>query len=245
MRIKLPQNKVCKKYEIIIEEYIKAITESLEKDIMSIYIEGSYAKGEANDESDFDIFIIIDNINLNKLNTIGLITSEIFEKYGNAKINPQCMGIEEFNLEIFENWSMKSIIALNGVLLYGKDLSNKNVNANDLRLYYKKALVEILMSIRHYININKPSSKLSYQNFKAFILKPLLYIMRVERFCNIGKYPLTNQELVESYSDEYSIIIEYFTNSEKFLNNIANDKNATLFTIHSLVENLIYNDGTF
>jgi len=243
MRTNLPKNIVSKDYEIIIEEYVKAITEKLGKDIISIYIEGSYAKGEATNESDFDIFIIISSVNYYKLNVIGFITSELSNKYENVKLNPQCMGSEEFNLEIFENWSMKSIIALNSVLLFGKDLSNQNLTTDDLKLYYKKNLVEILMGIRHYINVNKPAEKLSYQNFKSFILKPLLYIMRVERFCTIGKYPLTNQELIESYSNEYGIIVEYFKDGQKFLNSIAEDKNLTLFTLHSLVEKLIYTDN--
>lgn len=243
MRTSMPKNNVNKDYKSIIDEYVRVLVEKFGRDIISIYIEGSYAKGEANDDSDFDIFIIINNINLNKLNGVGLITSEISQKYGNAKINPQCMGLEEFDSELFDNWSMKSIIALNSVLLYGKDLSNKNVTAKDLEMYYKKSLVEILMGIRHYININKPAEKLSYKNFKAFILKPLSYIMRVERFCNIGKYPLTNKELMESCENKYRIIVEYFINEQKFIDDITKDKNAVLFSIHSLVEKLRRNNA--
>jgi predicted nucleotidyltransferase len=239
MRTSLPLNKVNKDYNAIINAYVQAIINMFKDDIISIYIEGSYAKGDAREDSDFDIFIIFNRISLDKLNVVGIITSEISKKFGNAKINPQCMDIEEFNLDFFENWSMKSIIALNSVLLYGDDLSNKNLNINDFKIYYKKSLVEILMGIRHYININKPAEKIAYQNVKTFILKPLLYIMRIERFCNIGTYPLTNQDLLELYDNEYRVFLEYFIDSQKFIDNVMEDRDTTFFRMHELVERLI------
>jgi hypothetical protein len=56
---------------------------------------------------------------------------------------------------------------------------------------------------------------------------------------NIGTYPLTNQELLELYDNEYRVFLEYFIDSQKFIDNVMEDRDTTFFRMHELVERII------
>jgi predicted nucleotidyltransferase len=240
MRTELPNNQVNIDYRLIIQEYVNALVKELKDEIISIYIEGSYAKGDAKDTSDFDIFIIIDNLTICKLKILGKHTKTISEKYNGVKVNPQCIGLQEFEQAEFENWSMKSIIALNSVLLYGQDMSAQVTDKKYLTEYYRKNMVELLMGIRHYISLDKPSERITYSNVYAFILKPLLYNMRVERYCKTGKYPQSYKDLRAAYLDECTLFVDYSLEPEKFIKDIQDKKDDTLEKMHTLITKMIY-----
>lgn len=84
-----------------------------------------------------------------------------------------------------------------------------------IQLSYKKNLANILMSIRHYICVDEPKELLTHKKISTYILKPLMFALRQERFCSTGVYPLSIESLLEFYQDDNRIMVEYFLNQER------------------------------
>lgn len=166
-------------------------------------------------------------------------TRIISEGYGEMPINPQCMTLAEFKHTYFDNWSMPCIIALDSVLLYGEDLSDSKIDIKKVEMIYKKYMVEVLMSVRHYMSVDKPVEKLIHERIKMFVLKPLMFALRLERFCTIGKYPLSIQDLLSTFDDSYRVLVECFIDKEKFENDIKENHQEVLGKIHTLISQMI------
>ena len=56
MRRVIPTNKVSHDYEKILSEFVSALKNRLGECLLMVYLTGSYARGDANDNSDLDIF---------------------------------------------------------------------------------------------------------------------------------------------------------------------------------------------
>ena len=149
------------------------------------------------------------------------------------------MTLAEFKHTHFDNWSMPCIIALDSVLLYGADLSDSNIDIKKGEMIYKKYMVEVLMSVRHYMSVDKPVEKLTHERIKMFILKPLMFALRLERFCTIGRYPLSIQDLLSMFDDSYRVLVEYFIDKEKFEDDIKENYHEVLGKIHTLISQMI------
>lgn len=95
------------------------------------------------------------------------------------------------------------------------------------------------MSIRHYISVDEPLEKLTHQKIKTYILKPLMFSLRLERYCKTGVFPLSINELLYSYNDEYRYFIEYFINKEKFDKDIYRDHKDVFHNLHEFACELL------
>ena len=58
MRREIPYNRVTKDYNKALSEFVSEIIRDQKENVVSIYLTGSYARGDATDASDFDIFCI-------------------------------------------------------------------------------------------------------------------------------------------------------------------------------------------
>lgn len=201
MRREVPYNHVTKDYSKALNEFVCEIVGDQKKNVVSLYLTGSYARGDAMDTSDFDIFCIFKTLNAGILERIGNKSRIISEGHGKMPINPQCMTL--------------------------------------VKIIYKKYMVEVLMSIRHYMSVDKPVEKLTHERIKMFILKPLMFALRLERFCTIGNYPLSIQDLLNSFDNNYRLLVEYFVDKEKFENHIKENHRKVLGKIHTLVSQMI------
>jgi len=123
--------------------------------------------------------------------------------------------------------------------LYGKQLVEINDMNEKIQVSYKKNLANILMSIRHYICVDEPKELLTHKKITTYILKPLMFALRQERFCATGVYPLSIEELLEAYSDDNRIIVEYFMNQEKFESDILTNHKDVLLFLHDRVKRFI------
>lgn len=56
MRQEIPYNRVTKDYNKALSEFVSEIIRDQKENVVSIYLTGSYARGDAMDTSDFDIF---------------------------------------------------------------------------------------------------------------------------------------------------------------------------------------------
>lgn len=95
------------------------------------------------------------------------------------------------------------------------------------------------MSIRHYICVDEPKELLTHKKISTYILKPLMYALRQERFCTTGIYPLSIENLLESYQDDNRNMVEYFINEEKFENDILSNHTEVLMFLHNKIQRLI------
>lgn len=239
MRQTIPYNNVTHDYQKVIHEFIAKLCDLVDDDLVMAYLTGSYARGDATDESDLDIFCIFNKINRNILEAVGFCTNNTSISYSKLPINTQSMSIFEYKSKYFENWSEFAVTELNSVLLYGQELSPEINLKEILEVDYKKKLADILMSARHYICVDKPKAKLTHDRISTFVLKPLMFALREERFCKIGVYPLTNYDLLNSYHDANKILVEYFLDKEKFETDIDLNHKETMMKIHDLISEMM------
>lgn len=95
------------------------------------------------------------------------------------------------------------------------------------------------MGIRHYICVDEPKELLTHQKIITYILKPLMFALRQERFCATGIYPLSTEQLLESYQDNNRIMVEYFMNREKIDKDILINHKDVLMVLHDRIQRLI------
>ena len=94
------------------------------------------------------------------------------------------------------------------------------------------------MGIRHYISVNEPTEKLTFQKIRTWVLKPLMFALRLERYLHTKKYPITCNDLLIAYDNSPMSII-YFMNKEKWDNDISNNRIGTLCILHDEVKNML------
>lgn len=239
MRTTIPHNNVSYDYEKVLKEFISQLKYELGNALVLVYLTGSYARGDATDKSDLDIFCIFDSINQHILETVGFCARNTSVAYDLLEINTQSMSLCEYKSKYFEAWSEYAVTELNSVLLYGEELFCASNIKEALAISYKKSLADIIMSVRHYICVDEPKEKLTHKKIVTYILKPLMFALRQERFCMTGIYPLASNELLDSYTDENKILVEYFLNKEKFDDDISKNHREVLINIHNLIERMI------
>jgi len=238
MRKNIPQNAVAKDYKGVINSFTEQLVEAEKDNIISIFLQGSFARGEATDNSDLDIWCVFKTLNTETLAKIGIITENLPINYNQFELNSQCITFDEFNSGHFLNSFSYAILYFEAVLLWGEDILTKAVQDEDIEKTYKQFSAEVLLGIRHYITVNEPSEKLTYQKIKTWILKPLMFALRLERYLYTKQYHVTNNDLLKAYYDPPTSIM-YFMNKEKWDNDIQNNRNTTLHCLHDEIENLL------
>ena len=63
MRAEIPANNVCHHYENVLSEFIMHLKSKQAANVLSVYLAGSYARGDATDFSDLDVFCVFKTIN--------------------------------------------------------------------------------------------------------------------------------------------------------------------------------------
>ncbi len=232
MKRHLPYNKVHIDYQGLLGHLTNAWVQEQGDNIISIFITGSYARGDATEVSDIDIWVILKHLDFEVLNRLGITSKRHSMMHQDIRINPQCFSLYEVAQQHFDHWLEGPVKVLDAVLIYGEDLFYGDVNKEAIKSIYKKYLVDILMSVRHYISEDASVEKLTYKRLNPNILKPLLFSLRMERYCETGHYPLSNQELLDSYTCDMKQIIAYSLNENQLTLAIGRDHKGTLKRIH-------------
>ena len=238
MKKNIPHNNVSEDYKSFLDIYINRIQEFSENNLISIFLTGSFARGEATENSDLDVWCIFNELDTSIMTKIGDISRNLPINYDKMEINSQCMTIKEFNSGFFSKFLAYPIIYFEGVLLFGNDIAKKDVQDVDVENIYKGFLAEILLSIRHYISVNEPVEKLTHHKIKTWVLKPLMFALRLERYLNKKEYPLKINDLLSAY-DFPPKSIQYFMNNEKWDYDIKTNKEKTLYELHEEVIKLL------
>lgn len=240
MNTRVPNNKITIDYGEMLENFISLTTEKQKDNIYSIFLTGSFARGEATNKSDLDVWCIFNTIDDKVLDDVKCSIHQLPISYGELELNAQCLTLNEFNSNCFSHFVPKTIIFLEGVHLYGKVIVQKPISKQEVKQTFKGYLSEILLSIRHYISVDEPKENLTYNKIKTYILKPLMFSLRLERYYTCNKYPLTSIELLDSYTDsEVSILVNYFLNPKKLEEDINISHKQVLSTMHKIVSELI------
>ena len=239
VRTNIPRNSVSFDYEGILSNFISSIVRNQKDNVISIFLTGSYSRGDATESSDVDLWCVFRKIDSQVLSDVRLGICEALPMERSIELNPQCLSVQEFESDYFTNWTERPIKVLDAVLLYGDDLVGDRANVSEVELLYKRYLADILLSIRHYICANESMEELTYQKIKTHILKPLMFSLRLERWCTCGFYPLSNDDLRRAYDNPIFELVEYFLNPEKCEDDMCVDHRAVLYKMHDLVAKLL------
>jgi predicted nucleotidyltransferase len=240
MRTEIPRNLVDKDYLLVLERFVDSITKSQLKNIVSIFITGSFARGDANKGSDIDAWCIFNEIDSSVLHNVGDIVQDLPFRYEDLEVNTQCLTINEFRRGSFSSFLAIPIIKNEGILLYGEDLCNEEVSKHIIRETYEIILSEVLLSIRHYISVRESRDKLTHKKIKTYILKPFTFALRLERLHETGVYPLSNMQLLHASVDcGCDILMKWFIYKDEFNKSISENHNELLITLNDKIQGLL------
>jgi hypothetical protein len=124
------------------------------------------------------------------------------------------------------------------VLLWGEDVASRSIPDHETERVWKELLAEVLLSIRHYIAVNEPAENLTFQKIRTWILKPLMFALRLERLSHIEKYPLTITDLLHSYETPPQSVL-YFCDKKKWDSTIQSNRDLTLHSLHDEVSGML------
>jgi hypothetical protein len=235
MRTIIPINQVSFDYQSILDRFISILQNKQSNNIKCIYLSGSYARGEATDTSDIDVFCIFHSLDCEVLYDVGYSARNTPVPYEDLEINAQCLSMQEFNSNEFKGWTEKSARILDSILLFGDDIFGESISIIELQETYKRYLADVLMSIRHYLSVDEPVEKLTYKKIKTYILKPLMFPLRMECYCVKGRFPLTISELEESLEEDEKFVIELYNDESYFNKMIHTDHKKVLKNLHEVV----------
>ena len=234
MRTNLPNNNVSVDYKNVLNVFVNKINEEYSENLICIFLTGSFARGEATEKSDLDVWCVFNKMDTEILTKIGNISRNLPIEYNELEVNSQCLTVSEFKSGSFSKFLAYPIVYLEGILLFGNDIATKPIEDNEVDKLFKEFIAEILMSIRHYISVNEPAEKLTYDKIRTWVLKPLMFALRLERYLHEKRYPLTIEDLLSAYNVP-PISVIYFMEKEKWDSDILSCKNTTLCLLHEEV----------
>lgn len=238
MKKTVPFNKVNHSYANVLDEFVKALVEKQTDNIKAVMLTGSYARGEATDSSDLDVWCLFTRVDTDVLAAVGEVARTLPIRYDDLEVNAQCLTKEEFEHGYFSNFISPPTIYFEAVLLYG-DYSLNEISLSEIEFTYKKIMAEVLLSVRHYISVDEPKENLTYRKLNAFILKPLMFALRLERFLQNGKYPLSTKDLQHACENDFEIFVSWFMYPSLLDEDIRKDNRHVLNTMHNLIQNLL------
>ena len=235
MRTTIPHNEVSHPYGKVVDEFLSMLKKRQGKNLRCVFLSGSYARGEATEASDLDVFCIFGQISLDVLADVGFCARNTSVPYDSLEINAQCFGMNELQSHDFDGWTETPVKILDSVLLYGKDFFKEEVSVPELRKIYTKYLVDVLMSIRHYLCVDEPVEKLTYRKIQNNLLKPLMFPLRMERYCATGVFPLTLDELERALDGDEKLVVALYRDETLYNKRMKEDHRAVLGFLHALV----------
>ena len=96
MRRVIPNNKVSYDYEKVLNEFVSSLEDTLGERLVMVYLTGSYARGDAKEHSDLDVFCIFSEINQYVLETVGYCARNTSLAYDILPINTQSLSVDEY-----------------------------------------------------------------------------------------------------------------------------------------------------
>ena len=181
-----------------IEEYIEGLTARLKScfgdRLLYLGLQGSYLRGEATENSDIDIMVILENMTVTDLDNYRKILVEV------GDYDRSCGFI--CGREEIQHWNPLEVCQL---LHTTKDYLGRledyvpSYTAEDERSYVKLSLGNLFHELCHrYIHADRE------RNISAFpyTCKSAFFILQNMHYLSSGDFLLTKQELLEALQDE-------------------------------------------
>jgi len=156
-----------------------------------IILTGSYARGEQSPQSDIDLWVFINKLNVQDLEQVGAIIKQIGNR---PELNPQCTSFAEFQTAAFKNQFTHAQFYLDGKVLFG-ELPKPAPTQSEIASTASSIAAMVLMSARHYITVNESGESLAKGRLQKWVLKPLMWSLRYRCYSISKNYPRTLDEL--------------------------------------------------
>lgn len=199
--------------------FVSRCREQLLDRIQAIALVGSFARGDERPESDIDLVVLVDSVDMRLLQKVsGVVTSIVTEN----EINPALVAESELiqTPHLFDWLMMKH----DGLVLFGKLPQVTSCPVSELDIA-KQIARDVLMSSRHYIAVAEPEEKFAGGKLWDWNQKPLAFAARFYEYHMSGNYIRSLRELSKKYPvlsrdpvAEYALILdECIEVSEKIL----------------------------
>lgn len=183
-----------------ISSLIKLMKNEYEDRLLYVGLQGSYLRGEATEDSDIDIMVVIDGMSVEDLKKY----REIISTLGNyEKSCGFICGGEELR-----NWNPLEIChLLHTTKDYYGTLKNlvPEYTETDLRNFVKMSLGNLYHEICHrYIHASKENNVANL----PFTYRSVFFILQNLHYLNSGKFATTKKELCEALSGNDRLVLE-------------------------------------
>ena len=161
-----------------------------------LILTGSHARGDFREDSDIDLWLMFDEVNIDNLREIGNIVTNLAAGPGTSpEINAQCATSDELKTRAFTEQFSPVQLHCEGIILHGKlDLSKPT--KEELLIECSRIASFVLMSARHYISVQESEVSLQQGRLQKWIINPLMWALRYEILANTNVYPRTSDDLL-------------------------------------------------
>jgi len=215
----------------LLRSFVKQCKEEYGPNLRSLVLTGSYARGEAREDSDLDLYCFFSELQSRHMIAMGGIVSRLTESYPGVEINTQCLTVDEYARQGFGTHFVTPLLYLDGKLLYGESLAGKPA-AEEVIALIESIVANCVMNTRHYMAAQEPAAELAKGRLKRWSLKPLCTALKLERYLFTRAYPLTYRDLLTSTEGSPACeAVEWIADPEKFKNDIHQNSRAVLDTL--------------
>jgi len=175
------------------QKFADACVAELGARVIAILLEGSFARGDDRDDSDIDLFVLVDTVDNHLLQQVGAIVSGIQTQH---ELNPAVVSITELQThpELFEYLRVKH----DGITLQGALPEIDTSTETELDIA-KRTAQTVLMSSRHYLAVAEPAERFSGGKLRQWNLKPLGFALRLYHLAQTGEYIRSVRDLAIQY----------------------------------------------
>lgn len=184
------------------------ILERFEKRVIFIGLQGSYARGEATTDSDIDIVVILDKLDIEDLKEYKKIIHSMPD-------SEKACGFISGKNEIM-NWSKSDMFQFiyDTKSLYGdlKKLTGE-ISPNDIKLSAQTGVQNIYHALCHGFVFEH-----NHKQILTSLFKMAFFVLQAEYFLKNKEYISTQKDLFEKLQNEDREILKYSIEKQKILN---------------------------
>ncbi len=175
------------------QKFAEACAAQFGERLIAVLVEGSFARGDDREDSDIDLFVLLDRVDISVLEQIGSIVLGIVTK---NELNPAVVSLAEFESypELFEYPRVKH----DGIVLHGAlpEIARSAESELDIA---KRIARDVLMSSRHYLAVSEPEVNFARGKLYNWNLKPLGFALRFFHLAQTGETIRSVRHLATKY----------------------------------------------